>query len=299
MALDKMYGVFGHDVLCGKAAFRAAVLRLIKVQRSKGLTTGDRDMAKNREVKMTDRERKIKAIAKRIVNRKEIKLVMAGFDGEVTELDAARVMALDIVKLLDEPADEPCRHLFTMGIGIEESIKNRCVKCGELIDAKKPFSWESEVAKEKIEAAKKCWLEDARKCLINLRSVTLGFNSNPHYQWVEEACDYIEAMIAELNKEKDDDGLDGRQNRELKEESIALEIFDAYQRYQMERDSSVIGISWNDVPPNSKKVWIACAKPVCAHIEAAEEANRFGGEMLTKLHNRIKKLEAELKSKRK
>jgi len=30
MALDKMYGVFGHDVLCGKAAFRAAVLRLIK-----------------------------------------------------------------------------------------------------------------------------------------------------------------------------------------------------------------------------------------------------------------------------
>lgn len=57
-------------------------------------------------------------------------------------------------------------------------------------------------------------------------------------------------------------------------ESIAIELFDAYQGYQMERDSGVIGISWENVPECSKKVWLACAKPFCDRLEAAESLTR-------------------------
>jgi len=163
-------------------------------------------MAKNSEVKMTDRDiiiKKIKSMAKSIVDKKGIRLCMAGFDGDITELDAARQIALDIVKLLaepdDEPADEPCRHIFTIGIGIEESIKNRCVKCGQLIDTKKPYSpCEAEDVKEKIEAMKIDFIEEAEKCLVNLHKNDDLIKGGPDCPWIKVACDCIDALIAEL-----------------------------------------------------------------------------------------------------
>jgi len=314
------------------------------------------------------KEKQIEALAESICDDGEISAYISAFDGDISELDAARLIAGEIVKLLDEPAekpdeiwictacgeaensdaycelrvfagepincpissdeaewnyvekkpdekpaDKPCLHFFTIG-------SDYCSKCGErLIPQSRTPRGELEDTKEKFEAIKKDFLEDAEKCLVNLRKNNALINGGPHCQWIEAACLCLDALItdiAELKKEKGEDLTiflkSGKRKADCKESDEKITKKKVYESKNLS-DSEKAGYFYVQTlkltaaleAANAEKAsWRRVCeklegenKQLTARAEAEEAANRFGGEMLTKLQSRIKKLESRLKGK--
>ena len=203
------------------------------------------------------KEKQIEALAESICDDGEISAYISAFDGDISELDAARLIAGEIVKLLDEPAekpdeiwictacgeaensdaycelkvfageptncpissdeaewnyvekkpdekpvDEPCMHFFTIG-------SDYCSKCDErLIPKSRTPREELEDAKEKLDAAKKDFLEDAEKCLVNLRKNKALIYGGPRCQWIKAACLCLDALIADIAELKTEEDVD-------------------------------------------------------------------------------------------
>jgi len=213
----------------------------------------------------------------------------------------------------DEPVDKPCLHFFTIG-------SDYCSKCGErLIPQSRTPRGELEDTKEKFEAIKKDFLEDAEKCLVNLRKNNALINGGPHCQWIEAACLCLDALItdiAELKKEKGEDLTiflkSGKRKADCKESDEKITKKKVYESKNLS-DSEKAGYFYVQTlkltaaleAANAEKAsWRRVCeklegenKQLTARAEAEEAANRFGGEMLTKLQSRIKKLESRLKGK--
>jgi hypothetical protein len=62
---------------------------------------------------------------------------------------------------------------------------------------------------------------------------------------------------------------------EITKESLAIELYDAYQTYRMSRYTNDIGISWDMLSNTNKECWLAAVNPACEIIENLKEEFRI------------------------
>lgn len=85
-----------------------------------------------------------------------------------------------------------------------------------------------------------------------------------------------DSFIPAINKTKDGQELSDEQVKELcppddvgefvAVESLAIELFSAWQDYVVRNEPDVIGLCWDNLTSKNKKTWIAASKPAADHI---------------------------------